>query len=910
MPLTAGSRLGPYEVVAAIGAGGMGEVYRARDTKLDRDVALKILPDAFASDPDRLARFEREAKTLASLNHPNIAHIHGLEESSGAHALVMELVEGEDLSQRIARGAIPLGDSLPIARQIVDALEAAHEQGIIHRDLKPANIKVRHDGTVKVLDFGLAKALEPSGASRADAMNSPTLTARATQMGMIMGTAAYMAPEQARGRAVDRRADIWAFGCVLYEMLTGHRAFKGEDVSDTLAAVLRQDIDWAPLPATMPAPIQQLLRRCLERDPKRRLRDIGEARLVLESPDADRVSAATVSAPVSVSARPRFGLMHAISAVLLIALIASFLVRWPANQATSDAATRVSVVPPVGVTLDLATWPVVAISPDGSKVAFAARSKGVSLLYLRPLTEFEPRPLAGTEGAVNPFFSPDGTWIGFFAEAKLKKIPALGGPVVVLAEVADPRGGAWIDNDTVIYSPEPTTPLLRISAAGGAPTQVAPLDEPKHERTHRWPSVLPDGKTVLFTAGSIEHPDDYDEASIEAMRLDTGRRTFLAKGRMPRYVSTGHLLFARGRLLYAVSFDPTRLELHGNPVPVVDGVAGDMTTGAADYAVTDAGTLVFVPGDPSGAQHVPVWVDKKGTVTPIDVPPALYCDPHVAPDGRRVAVSIIDNASVRDVWVIDTARGTSSKLTFGGVNRTPIWSRDGKTLYYVAYDPAKNVSTITARAADQSGAPERVRELAGQVYLEDISPDGTVITLQLIGVSAGSTLAGAAKAAIKRLSLTNRNSEPELLVTTSGAHLLSAISPDGRWLAYVSTETGRNEVYVQSFTTGSRFAQISAAGGTEPHWSPDGRTLYYFQEPDQLVAVPIEAGAVFGAGRPQALLTGLTFWSLDSGQTYGLTPTGDRFIMMRQTSEHAAPDLRMILNWFSDLRQVPLSGRK
>ena len=910
MSLTIGTRLGPYEILAPIGAGGMGEVYRARDTKLNRDVALKILPEAFVTDPDRLARFRREAQVLASLNHPNIGHIYGFEDSGATHALVLELIEGPTLADRIASGPMALADVLPIAQQIANALEAAHEQGIIHRDLKPANVKVRDDGTAKVLDFGLAKALAPEGSgATADLLNSPTMTNRDTALGMIIGTAAYMSPEQARGRPADKRADIWAFGVLVFEMLTGRRLFEGETVSDTLASVLRQDIDWRALPASTPAPLVRLLHRCLDRDPKRRLRDIGEARIALELSSGDSgATEAGRETPVAPAPPPRrFGLLHVLCAGLFLALMITAVLFWRSSRVQPAETLRVSVSLPNDRAFELAAHTVLAVSPDGSTLALIASAKGVTQLYLRPLREFEPRLLPGTDDASSPFFSPDGGWIGFFADGKLKKVPANGGPVITLADVTDNRGGVWTANDIIVYAAQPIGPLQQIPAAGGTPRPIVALDEQKHERTHRWPSVLPDGKTILFTVGSVEHPDDYDDATIEAVRLDTGARRLVVKGgRMGQYIATGHLLFLRGKILYAVPFDPARLEVSGAPVPVIDGVAGDTTTGAGDYSVSAHGTLAYIPGDPSGGQHVLAWVDGKGAATPIDVPPALYCDPKVSPDGHRLVVSVIDSSSARNILVIDPARGTASKLTFSSMNRTPLWSRDGKFVYYLNYETAGNLSVLMRKAADGSGDAERLREIHGQVYLEDLSPDGGAIVMSVSGVgttpSARGLLAAGSRAVIERIAIApGAGADPTVLVTGPADVYGAAISPDGRWLAYVSAEGSRTEVFVQSFTSSGGRAQVSTNGGIEPHWSPDGRSLYYLHN-DELLAVPLEPGPAFAPGRPKTLFSGITYISIDSAETYHVAPVGDRFIMMRPTDTHAtAQEVRTILNWFTEL---------
>jgi eukaryotic-like serine/threonine-protein kinase len=898
MPLSPGTRLGPYEVLSSLGAGGMGEVYRARDTKLGRDVAIKVLPDAFATDAERLARFRREAQVLASLNHPNIGHIYGLE-SDAVQALVLELIDGPTLAERIAQGPLPPAEAVPIARQVAEALEAAHEAGIIHRDLKPANIKVRDDGTVKVLDFGLAKAV--SSDSAADQMNSPTLTARATQLGTILGTAAYMSPEQARGRATDKRADIWAFGAVLYEMLSGRRAFEGEDVSETLASVLRQDIDLAALPSSTPEVLRGLIARCLERDPKRRLRDIGEARLQLETNAA--VAGTRASATVAAAGTPtsRFGLAHAVAGILLIALAAMAWLWWRAASHAPLPVTRVSVTLPTDVSLRLIIHPVIAVSADGSRIALVGNRKGVDQIYVRPINEFEPRLIAGTDDASSPFFSPDGTWIAFFAGGKLKKVPADGGPVITLAENAtDNRGGIWLADDTIIYTPGPATGISRVSAAGGTPVAVSTVDEAKHERTHRWPEMLPDGKTVLVTVGSVEHPDDYDDATIEAIRLDTGARTTVLKsGRTARYVSPGTLLFLRGKVLYAVPFDAATLAVKGTPVPLIDGISGDVTTGSAHYAVAKNGTLVFVPGDPSGGNRQLVWVDKQGKATPVDVETAHYGDPHVSPDGRRVAVTVVAGASVRDIYVIDTVVGTSSRLTFGGVdNRTPIWTHDGRRLVYIAYDGAKNLSAVMIKRSDGSGEAQKVTEVSGQAYAEDLTRDDATLVF-----SADSSTARG-KFEIFRVAL-QPGSTPTQEISAVGDAQNASLSPDGRWLAYYSAESGHPEVYVQSFGSQGSRAQVSAAGGQEPRWAPDGSALYY-QQADGVMRVPIEAGSAFTHGKAQMLFNGSALQAQsDSGQTYDIDPKGARFLMVRPAIEGApTADVHVIFNWFDELEKI------
>ncbi|HEV2063125.1 MAG TPA: protein kinase, partial [Thermoanaerobaculia bacterium] len=595
MSISAGTRLGPYEILAPLGAGGMGEVYRARDGKLNRDVAIKVLPEAFALDAERLARFRREAQVLASLNHPHIAAIYGLEESGGVEALVLELVEGQTLAERLARGALPVDEALEIARQIADALEAAHEKGIVHRDLKPANVKLTPQGKVKVLDFGLAKALSGDRSSP-EVSTSPTMTAAATQAGVVIGTAAYMSPEQARGKAVDKRADVWAFGVVLWEMLTGRRLFEGDTVSDVLAAVLRHELDWKLLPPQTPAAVRRVLHRCLERDPARRMHDIADARLEMDEAPEPVPGALGVAGPRGFQ---RSASAWAAAAVILALVAAAGW--WRALSAARPALrerTAFEVSIPAGDGLAFDDTPILAFSRDGRRLVYAADRGGARQLFLRTLGEIEGHPLEGTSGGRSPFFSPDGQWIGFFAEGKLKKVQAGGGPPQTICDdTTAHRGAAWAEDDTIILTPEYAAGLFRVSARGGKLEPLTKPDASKGERTHRWPEVLPGGEAVLFTIGYEKSPGNYDDAKVAIFDRKTGRTRILLEGAsMARYAPSGHLLFVRARQLLAVPFDLSRREATGEPFPVSEKIAGDPSSGIGYFAVGGDGSFAFVPG--------------------------------------------------------------------------------------------------------------------------------------------------------------------------------------------------------------------------------------------------------------------------------------------------------------------------
>ena len=892
MQLTAGSRLGPYEVTGTLGAGGMGEVYRARDTRLDRDVAIKLLPDSFAADPDRVARFEREAKTLASLNHPGIAQVHGIESVAGSSpALVMELVEGEDLSQRLARGALPLPEALAIARQLAEALETAHDRGIIHRDLKPANIKVNADGAVKLLDFGLAKAIEGSD-MEINARNSPTISLAATRAGLILGTAAYMAPEQARGQSVDRRADIWAFGVILFEMLTGRQVFAGDTISDVLASVLKNDLDWTTLPTDLPPPIMTLLQRCLQPDRKIRLRDIGEARIAID----DYLAHPTPPATTAIVAQPKGRWWWSTAALgitavgLLIAVVA--LALRPRTAETTS--TRTAIAPPTGVSVNIANYPSVAIAPDGWTVALVGVDRGDRAIFLRGPGDFDPRKLAGTEGGASPVFSPSGRSLAFHTPTQLKVMPVDGTPVVV-APVNDPRGLAWIDETHLVVSTQSVSGLTEFDLNGGAPRELTTPDV-KTERTHRWPHPLPGGRWVLFTVGTVSSPDSYEDSDIDAIDRTNGERRKVYKGASSaRYSPTGHLLLTRAGSLVAVKFDPTTLKVSGTPTGVLQGVGGDPTTGAVHADLSAAGTLAFTPSDQLGGHRQLMWVDQKGLRQSVPLPPALFSDVRLSPDATRVAVLDSSSGSA-DVWVYSVARGTYTRLTFTGRNATPVWSRDGREIYFAEIE-VRGSSRILKVSADGGSEPVLVASAnrPRRVYLMNISRDGTWALVTYVAF-------GGSRANVGRLPLAV-NAELQPLVETPADEFAAALSPDERYFAYESDEANRSEVYVREVGASGGRWQVSNAGGEEPSWSRDGKTLFYRYE-GRFMRVPVEAGPPFQFGLPTQLFDGVLNLRSDTGISYDVHPKGDRFLMIQSADVASRGSVRLITHWSDQLRTI------
>jgi len=883
MPIQSGTRLGPYEIISAIGAGGMGEVYRAHDPKLGRDVAIKVMPEAFANDAQRMARFQREAKVLASLSHPNIATIYGLEDSGTTHALVMELVEGPTLAGRIKACPIPVDESVRIAKQIADALEYAHERGIIHRDLKPANIKVADDDTVKVLDFGLAKALEGDPSS-IDISTSPTISRMATQQGVLLGTAAYMSPEQAKAKSVDRRADIWAFGCVLYEMLTGKVAFPGESVTDTLAGVIRAEPDWSLLPATTPMRVRVLLQRCLQKDPKQRLRDIGDARISLDEVLSGAAEPALIGAPPVVVSTWRRALPWALG--LLAAVITGFA-GWFLRSSASKPVTRAVIMLPPGQQLaGMESGLAVALSSDGTYLAYVASQGGVQQIYLRAMDSGEVKAIPGTEGAVSPVFSPDGQWLSFFAEEKLKKIAVSGREAQILADAPISRGASWGSQGMIAFSPT-IGPLEQVSDAGGSSQSLTHLG--KGEFDHIWPALLPGSKAVLFEVGG-------GASAVVAQLIGTGQRRTLAQGGTnPCYVSSGHLVYQQAGTLLAVPFDPQRLEVKGTPVPVVQNVLKrGIGSAPFQYSVSASGSLVYVSGGSQESQSGLVWVNRAGAEQAIGAPLRSYDFLQLSPDGRRLAASI----QTLQVWVFDLARETLSPLTSGGaVTLAPVWTPDGKRIAFAS--AREGEENIYWQMADGSGGLERLTSSGKAQFPASWSPDGQLLAFTEFAPGTG--------ADIWVLRLSDRKAEPFL--QTSAQESGARFSPDGRWLAYVSDASGRNEVYVQPYPgPGSRW-QVSTDGGMQPVWNRNGRELFY-RSGDKMMAIDITTEPSFSAGRPKMLFKGSYFSPIPAGNPfYDVSPDGQRFLMLKP-SEAAPTQINVVLNWTEELKRLVPTGSK
>jgi len=877
MPLQSGDKLGPYEILVPIGAGGMGEVYRARDTKLKRDVAIKVLPEAFARDPERMTRFQREAEVLASLNHPNIAAIYGIEE----RALVMELVEG-----KAPKGPMPFDEAWHVASQIAAALEYAHDKGIVHRDLKPANVMVTPDGVVKLLDFGLARAFTARRETSASGSpeNSPTLTIVPTEAGMILGTAGYMAPEQARGKTVDKRADIWAFGVVLYELLTGDRLFQGEDAAETLAAVIHKQPDLTKVPAQA----RPLIAACLEKDPRKRLRDIGDAQRLL----AGENDPAALAAPVS--SRPHaVWIASAIAAAVLLVAAASL------------ALIHFRETPPVRQTLrlqmtlpDNLPTPDIALSPDGHLLAFVSgAANGPGQLWIRSMDSQEARAVPGADAAVYLFWSPDSANVGFFSQGKLKKIAVAGGPPQTLCDVASARGGTWNRDGVILFSAGPTSAIYRVSAAGGTPVAVTKLDS--QGEGHRFPEFLPDGKHFLFQVGAVNQARaGISVGSLDGeapMRLlpDNSNAVFAASNGKP---GEGHLLFRRDDVLMALPFDPARLRAAGDVFPVADQVQGGLNNGLGVFSVSANGLLIFRPRGGGGRREV--WADRNGKRGSVVVAKGTYgLDPgRFSPDGNNLVVRFLSSGLQSDIWLVDLARSVNTRFTFrSGIARNPVWSPDGSRIAF-GFSPTGGYNyDLVIKPVNGAGKEQTL--LAGGVntFPMDWSPDGKFILYEQTGQNTALDLLlipvdGAPGGATPP--------KPIPFAQSPFDEVQGRFSPDGKWIAYTSNESGQNRVYLQSFpATGAKY-QVSAAEGTNAAWRRDGKEIYYLAEGGKVTAMPVKLGASVELGTPQVLFTDVGILS------FVPAPDGQRFLVNVPTGDETASALlTVVTNWEAGLKK-------
>ncbi len=943
-----GQTLAHFRITAKLGEGGMGEVYRAEDTTLNRDVAIKILPGDLAQDPERLARFEREAQVLASLNHPNIAAIYQIErdaiptrdtetrghdparghEAKGTRNkymspslrssdrvpetaghvpetpisfLVMELVEGETLADRIAHGGLEVEGAVGLAKQMAAALEYAHDRGVVHRDFKPLNINVTPEGQVKVLDFGLAKALAPAGVSEEGHVagagphvsQSPTLTQGFSRAGVLYGTAAYMSPEQARGQEVDRRTDIWAFGCVLYEMLTRGKAFPGETVTDILVSILEREPDWEALPAATPVSIRRLLSRCFAKDPSLRLKDIGDARFELEphslDPHGDEQAVGAVGSAVAASAsKARSGWLGGLLAGMALAGVASGAWIWATRPAPSEDTKSVSrwavqlEEPRELITIGRSNP--LAISPGGSRLVFAVDDEGVPKLFLRDLDKLENVELPGTDGARNPFFSPDERWVGFFSANRLYKVAVEGGaPQLVSENSLDDMGASWGTDNTIVFALYGTG-LSRVAADGGQPEAITTLEHEAGEIQHRWPQILPGGRDVLFTSAT-------DKGSrVGLVSLDTGKRSVVSGlGDVLRavYLPSGVLVYAQAGGLMAVRFDVQEAQPLGDPVLVLKGLASVPDQGNAYFALADNATLAYLPGTPSGNLEL-VWVDRQGQAESAVDDLQGYGYPQLTPQDNQLVVTVGSEIGIRALWIYDLQRGSRAVLSMEGSASNAALSPDGERVYF-----SSNLTgswNLYHAPLDASSPPQMLLDRENEQWAGSWSPDGQAFAFYDVRPESGRDI----------YVLSAGQTEPEPFIVTPFNERAPRFSPDSRWLAYVSNESGRDEVYVESFPVRGRKWTISSNGGAEPRWSRDGSELFYRQG-NQMLAVDVESGDSFSASRPHVLFEGHFDSSVAGNPNYDVSSDGERFLMIRRSGEAVPNTINVVLNWSEDL---------
>ena len=908
-----GNTISHYRIIQKLGQGGMGEVFLAEDTNLNRQVALKVLPEAFSGDPERLARFEREAKLLASLNHPNIAAIHGLEQADGKRFIVLELVEGETLAQRIAKGALRVDEALEVCRQIAEGLEAAHEKGIIHRDLKPANVKITPEGKIKVLDFGLAKAFHEEQAA-ADATRSPMITDQMTRPGVILGTAAYMSPEQARGKPADKRADIWAFGCILYECLTGKRAFEGETITETLAAVLEGEPDWQALPATATWKVKDLLHRCLQKDPRDRLHDIADARIEIGEAAAGRAFPVEAAPAIRRFSLP--WLITGAAVVLLAGIVIGLALMTYFQPAPSTSAVTSTIEVEPGYWLDgmrtaqafqRPSRTAMVISSDGSFVIYSAVEENPAAqakprLYLRRLDQPEAKPMAGTEGGIQPFLSPDNRWVGFWADGKLKKKQIDFGLTTVLCDASAIFGASWGRDNSILFSDgSADIGLARVSAGGGKPEVLTKPDPKQEEGRHCLPFWLPNERAVIFTV--MRHGWDR-QPWLALLRMDTREwRVLLQDAADARYVPTGHLVFLRQGVLMGVRFDLAKLEIVGPPVALKENVMQAFSTGssnntsAGQFTVSDAGLLCYAQGglvpDP---QNTLVWVDQKGAeqpATPLRFP---FFAPRLSPDGKRIAY--YNFASAREIWVFDIEKGTNNRVTGEQSASAPIWTPDGKRLifrirkgasldlFWQPYDGSSPMEALTSSGTDK--------------YVFSSSPDGkSVVLAEWNPVTRWD---------ISILDMDSRRVTPFL--NSQFNEECPDLSPDGRWIAYASNESKRREILVRSFPEAAMKYPVSSEGGYAPLWTRDGKRIFYRWQ-DQVWVVDVQTTGGFTCGKPHLLFEKSGFMMGGPLSSYDVSLDSQRLLMVKAEQRKPAPVTEMILvqNWFEELKRLVPTGK-
>jgi serine/threonine protein kinase len=879
MNIAPGTRLGAYEVIAQIGAGGMGEVYRAHDTQLARDVAIKVLPANFVNDPERLSRFQREARMLAALNHANIATIYGLEQSGGATCLVMELVPGETLADRVKAGPLPMEEALKIAVQIAEALEAAHEKSIIHRDLKPANVKVTPEGKVKVLDFGLAKAFESELANE-DISNSPTLSRAATMQGMILGTAAYMSSEQAKGKNVTKATDIWAFGCVLYELLSGHKAFDGEDTTEILAAVVRAEPDWARLPESTPQSIRLLLRRCLRKDRRQRFQDATDVRIEIE----DALSGASVSAPTALveTRKPELPrVWMAACGVLLVALVTVSFFHFRETP-PQPSIVRFQISLP-----EKATNPIFQLSPDGKVLAFTAAESGRRKLWIRPIDSLTPQAVPESEDATYPIWSPDSASIAFFVPGKLKKVAIAGGPSQTVCDAADGRGGSWNSDGVIVFSPGLGSAIERVSAAGGVPTAVTKIGIPGE--LQRYPVFLPDNKHFLYVV-NVGKPE---ANGINIGSLDGAPPLhILSDDSSASYVPSaasggnGFLLFRRESTLMGLPFDPRQLRIAGDVFPVTEGVGTAGNTSFSAFSVSNNGVLIYGNGGLGPKGDEMMWMDRGGKRLGNVGQPAQMAGDSLSPDGKKVLISIFNlTRDAADLWLLDVERGVPTRSTFRpGISADGIWSPDGNTIVFQADN-----RMIYRKPANGTGKEELLLGEGINSRPVDWSRDGKFVVYESTGSTTGNDI---------WLLPMEGDHKPVPYLQTPFNEGDAQLSPDGRWMAYASNESGQPQVYVQAIPASGAKWQISPAGGVQPRWRRDGKELFYISTDQKLMAVPVKSGDGFEAGASQPLFELDPIFPAMMGRfAYQPAADGLRFLVLELVGGSTAPPIDVVLNW-------------